>query len=88
MVAEIRVFGSVGCMRVCVNRNRGPYWFLFCKGPILMIFEAILIPKVYARLQKIASNFSKFLGGGPRRRSVRGFAPLLSPPFQDSWICP
>jgi len=29
-----------------------------------MIFEAILIPKIYARLQEIASNFSKFSGGG------------------------
>jgi len=34
--AEIReVFGSMsGCMRVCVNLNRGHYCFLFCKGPI------------------------------------------------------
>jgi len=39
------------------------------------------------RLQEIASNFSKFSGGGPRparqrlrlRRSVRGFAPLPAP---------
>jgi len=23
-----------GCMRVCVNRNRGRYCFLFSKGPI------------------------------------------------------
>jgi len=30
-----------------------------------MIFEAILIPRIYARLQEIASNFSKFYGGGP-----------------------
>jgi len=29
-----------------------------------MISEAILIPKIYARLQEIASNFSKFSGGG------------------------
>jgi len=37
IAAEIRgVFGSVwGCMRVCVNRNRGRYCFLLCKGPIL-----------------------------------------------------
>jgi len=50
-----------------------------------MISEVILIPKIYARLQEIASNFSKFSGGGPPdplaalarlRRSVRGFAPL------------
>jgi len=31
-----------------------------------MISEAILIPKIYARLQEIASNFSKFTGGGPQ----------------------
>jgi len=32
IVAEIRgVFGSVGCMRVCVNRNRGRYCF-FCSA--------------------------------------------------------
>jgi len=31
-VGEIEVWG---CMRVCVNRNRGRYCFLFCKGPIL-----------------------------------------------------
>jgi len=30
-----------------------------------MISEAILIPKIYARLQKIASNFSKCFGGEP-----------------------
>jgi len=30
-----------------------------------MICEAILIPKIYARLQEIASNFLKFSGGGP-----------------------
>jgi len=30
-----------------------------------MISDAILIPKIYARLQEIASNFSKF-SGGPR----------------------
>jgi len=37
IVAEIRgVFWKCGgCMRVCVNRNRGHYCFLFCKGPIL-----------------------------------------------------
>jgi len=54
-----------------------------------MISEAILIPKIYARLQEIASNFSKFSGGGPQtprrrsrlRRSVRGFALLLAPLF-------
>jgi len=54
-----------------------------------MISEAILIPKIYARLQEIASNFLKFFGGPQTtrqrsrlQRSVRGFAPLLAPPFQ------
>jgi len=28
-------YGRGGCMRVCVNRNRSRYCFLFCKGPIL-----------------------------------------------------
>jgi len=31
-----------------------------------MISEAILIPKIYARLQEIAFNFSKFFEGGPQ----------------------
>jgi len=63
--------------------------FLICNGPILndRLSEAIVIPKIYARLQEIASNFSKFSGGGPQtphrrsrlRRSVRGFAPLPAP---------
>jgi len=37
IVAAIRgVFGSVGVYAcVCVNRNRGRYCFLLCKGPIL-----------------------------------------------------
>jgi len=54
-----------------------------------MISEAILIPKIYARLQEIASNFSKFSGGGPPdpppalRPSalVSGLRPLTGPPF-------
>jgi len=79
-----------GCTRVCVNRNRGRYcFFLLCKGPFWMISEAILIPKIYARLQEIASNFSKFSGKALQthrrrsrlRHSVRGFAPLLGPLF-------
>jgi len=61
-----------------------------------MTSEAILIPKIYARLQEIASNFSKFSGGGPQtpcrrlrlQRSVWGFAPLPGPHFQNSWIRP
>jgi len=36
IVAEIQSFWKCGgCMRVCVNRNRGRYCFLFCKGLIL-----------------------------------------------------
>jgi len=71
---------------------------VFCsaKAQFWMISEAILIPKIYARLQEIASNFSKFSGGGPQtprrcsslRRSVRGFAPLPGPPFQNCLIRP
>jgi len=38
--------------------------FCSAKAQFWMISKAILIPKVYARLQKIASNFSKFFGGG------------------------
>jgi len=86
IVAEIRgVFGSVWGVCVCV-------WIeivaatVFCsaKAPFWMICEAILIPKIYGRLQEIASNFSKFSGEAPRprsrlRRSVRGFAPLPGP---------
>jgi len=52
-----------------------------------MISEVNLIPKIYARLQEIASNFSKISGGDPQtlrrrsrlRRSVQGFAPLPAP---------
>jgi len=52
-----------------------------------MISEAILTSNIYARLQEIASNFSKFSGGGPPdppltlglRRSIRDFAPLPGP---------
>jgi len=41
---------------------------VFCsaKARFWIISEAILIPKIYARLQEIASNFSKFSGGGPQ----------------------
>jgi len=59
-----------------------------------MISEAILIPKIYARLQEIASNFQNFLGEAPqtpRRRSIRGFAPLPVPlskvPGSASALC-
>jgi len=61
-----------------------------------MISEAILISKTYARLQKIASNFSKKIWGEARRphrrsrfrRSVRGFAPLPGSPFQNLGSAP
>jgi len=60
-----------------------------------MISEAILIPKICARLQKIASNFSNFSGGDPqtpRWRSHLGVRfealPPYRPPFQNSWIRP
>jgi len=70
---------------------------VFCsaKAPFWIISEAILIPKIYARLQEIASNFSKFSGEAPRRRSrhwrsVRGFAPLPAPflKFLDPPLAP
>jgi len=56
-----------------------------------MISEAILIPKIYARLQEIASNFSKFSGGGPPdpppalapSALVSGLRPLTGPPFPN-----
>jgi len=41
-----------------------------------MISEAIVIPKIYARLHEIASNFSKFSGGRADPRPLTG--PLLS----------
>jgi len=58
---------------------------VFCsaKAQFWVISEAILIPKIYARLQVIASNFSKFSAGGPqtpRRRSPPYRAPLTKIP--------
>jgi len=50
-----------------------------------MISEAIMIPKIYARLQEIASNFSKFSGGGPALAPSAlgsGLRSLTGPPFQ------
>jgi len=46
-----------------------------------MISEAILIPKIYARLQEIASNFSKFFGEAPRLLPTlgSGLGPLTAP---------
>jgi len=57
--------------------------------------EAILIPKIYVRLQEITSNFSKF-SGEPNRlpAGARAFgawfgaSPPCRPPFQNSWIRP
>jgi len=80
-----------GCMRVCVNRNRGRYCFLFSKGPILNDIRGHSIPKIHARLQEIASNFSKISGGGPPdpppALAPSGLRPLTAP-FQNSWIRP
>jgi len=55
IVAEIRVFGSVGgvCVCVCVNRNRGRYCFLFSKGPILNDIRGHFDPK---NICQIAGN--------------------------------
>jgi len=85
IMAEIRgVFGSEWCMRVCVIEIVAATVFCSAKAQFWIISEAILIPKIYARLQEIASNFSKISGRGPQtqrrcwrlQRSVRGFAPL------------
>jgi len=60
---------------------------VFCsvKAQFWMISDAILIPKIYARLHEIASNFSKIFWGRPqtpRRRSrLRGLCPLTGPPI-------
>jgi len=64
---------------------------VFCsaKAQFWMISDAILIPKIYARLQEIASNFSKFSGGGPPDLAPAlaplalgsGLRPLTEPPF-------
>jgi len=77
-------------MRVCV-------WIeivaatVFCsaKAQFWMIFEAILIPKIYARLQEIASNFFKIFWGKPPDPSPAlapsalgsGLSPLTEPPL-------
>jgi len=90
-----RSFWKYGwCMRVCVNRNRGRYCFLFSKAQFWMISEAILIPKIYARLHEMASNFlKKFLGrpfAGARAFGARFGAspPYRASPFQNFWIRP
>jgi len=76
-----------GCMRVCVNRNRGRCCFIgSAKVPFRMISEAILIPKIYARLQEIVSNLSKFYGEGPPPALAPsaiglGLRALTGPPF-------
>jgi len=76
-------------MRVCVNRTRGRYCLCSAKTQFWMISEAILIPKIYARLQEIASNFLKNFGGGPPDPPPAlaplalgsGLRPLTGPPF-------
>jgi len=42
-----------GCMRVCVNPNRGRYCFFFCKGPILTDIRGHSDPK---NICQIAGN--------------------------------
>jgi len=67
-----RSFWKCGGVCVCV-------WIeivadtVFCsaKAQFWMISESILIPKIYARLQEIASNFSKFSGGDPQTQRIR-----------------
>jgi len=56
---------SLGFEIVAVN--------VFCsaKAQFWMISEAILIPKIYASLQEIASNFLKFSGGGQNEWNVK-----------------
>jgi len=63
-------------------RNRGRYCFLFCKGPILNDIRRHSDPKNICQNRKSHLIFQNFLGEAqdPRRRSVRGFAPL-PPPF-------
>jgi len=51
-----------------------------------MISESILIPKIYARLQEMVSNFSKFSGGGPQTPAgARAFGARFgaSPLYRD-----
>jgi len=78
--------GGVGlCVCVCESKSWPLLFFCSAKASFWIISEVILIPKIYARLQEIASLFSKISGEASRRRwrfrrSVRGFAPLM-PPF-------
>jgi len=53
---------------------------VFCsaKAQFWMTSEAILIPKIHARLQEIASSFSKKIGVAPRTPPVLAFAALGS----------
>jgi len=73
-----------------ISGFRKPLLFCSEKAQFWMISDAILIPKIYARLQEIASNFSKFSGEAPRPpavirfRALLPYRPLL--PFQNSWI--
>jgi len=79
-----RSFWKCGGVCECVNRNRGRYCFLFSKGPILNDIRGHSDPKIYARLQEIASNFSKFSGEAPRPPAdARAFVARFgaSPPY-------
>jgi len=78
-----------GCMCVWIEIVAATV-FCSAKAQFWMISEAILIPKMYARLQKIASNFSKFSGGRPAPDPPptlaplalgSGLRPLTGPPF-------
>jgi len=77
-------------------RNRGRYCFLFSKGPILNDIRRHSDPQNIRQIAGDRIKFFKNSGGGPQtprrrsrlRRSVRGFAPLPAPPFQNSWIRP
>jgi len=58
---------SVDCFLSNIGgfRNRGRYCFFVLQRPNFDS-EAILIPKIYARLQEITSNFLKNFWGGPQ----------------------
>jgi len=67
-------------MRVCVNRNRGRYCFLFCNRPILNDIRGHSDPK---NIRQIAENrikfFKMFWGGSP---------PALAPSALGSGLRP
>jgi len=73
-------------MRACVNRNRGRYWFLFCKGPILNDIRGHSDPKKYMPdCRKSHLIFQNFLGEAPRPTAgARAFDARFgaSPPYR------